>query len=68
VLDALSQPDTASRVAVEALVGALVLAGATSIEVDEIPILDGSTGQIAVLRLEVASDGTISVASIGGAG
>ena len=65
-LDAASKPETASRITVEAVVGALILAGASNIEVDDAPLLDSAPTAIAVLRLEVTSDGTISVASIGG--
>ena len=50
---------------VEAVVGALVLEGATSITVDGTPILEGTAETIAVLKLQIDTDGTITVGSIG---
>jgi hypothetical protein len=65
-LDATSDPSTMSVVAVEAVVGALILAGASTIEIDGVPLFRPEPEPVAVLRLEVTDDGRISVASIGG--
>lgn len=68
VLHEVEKAETVLTLAVDALVGALVREGATHITIDGEPLPSSDRGNtIAALRLDVLEDGSITVASLGGA-
>jgi hypothetical protein len=58
------QPDALDRL--EAVLGSLVLAGATNILVDGQPLIGDDTPAVS-LRLDIFGNGTLNVTSLGGA-